>query len=275
MFTNLYIEAFGAKKSPVDVRDYTLERPVTAPLYPKEFILQMREIKNQGTVGSCVAHSLAEVAEYHNFKQLQNDDKMSVGFIYGDRRNSTNKGSGMYTREALSNMRKYGTTKYEDFPYNKETPEIISLFNDNYDELKDKAYPNRFSTYFKLNSDDDIKYALMNYGPVVFAMNWHNDIRMGFDGVIITGQDPSDVAGGHCMVIYGWNENGWLIQNSWGKGWGKEGTAVLPYNIKRTETWGVTDEIISDENTDIRKPGIAKWLAKILNWLLNLFASNK
>jgi hypothetical protein len=167
-----YIEAFGALPFEEDVRDYKLKRaPAKAEAFPLEFTLVPPKVKNQGSVGSCVAHAIAETVEYHNREQEKNDTLMSTGFIYGNRRGSLNKSSGMFVREALANTCKYGTTTQQDFIENVEVPAAINLFEARFDKLKDKAFPNRFSTYFRLTSDADIKYALMHYGPVVFAMN--------------------------------------------------------------------------------------------------------
>ena len=101
------VQFFGALPEKADIRDYKLERPVTAQEFPEEFELPKGKIKYQGSVGSCVAHAVAETIEYHNKQQNNFDGEMSVGFIYGNRRNSVNKSSGMYVREALSNTCKY------------------------------------------------------------------------------------------------------------------------------------------------------------------------
>ena len=78
------------------------------------------------------------------------------------------------------------------------------------------------------------------------------------------------------MVIYGWNETGWLVQNSWGTGWGNKGRFVLPYNIPMKETWGVTDDVSSSSLT-IKPPFktkigafIAKIIHKIISWFYNM-----
>ncbi len=44
-------------------------------------------------------------------------------------------------------------------------------------------------------------------------------------------QRPVDAksAGGHAFALVGYNEVGFLVQNSWGTGWGKDGFATLPY----------------------------------------------
>lgn len=162
---------FGARFSPVDVRDYKLAVPVAREPFPLDFELKMGDVKDQGKVSSCVAHALSEVVEYFNFLQEGSDRKMSTSFIYGNRRNSNDDGPGMYTREALANLVKYGDVYKENLPQNVEVPEAIDLFENCYESLKAKALPNRVSTYFKVKSDIEIKDALMMYGPVVFAMN--------------------------------------------------------------------------------------------------------
>ena len=264
-------ETLGALPFKVDVRDYKLS--VTQEEFPESFELNKIRVKSQGSVGSCVAHSLAEVNEYFNREQENINKVMSTGFIYGNRRNSLSKKSGMYVREALSNLCKYGNVFKEDFNENVEVPEAIELFENRFDSLKEKAFPNRISSYFRLMSDNDIKYALMNYGPVVFAMTWYEGIKVDANGIMQV-NTKNKKTGGHCMIIYGWNKDGWLIQNSWGNSWGKQGRAILPYNVKKAEAWGITDEITL-ENSDIKKSKFnttfARFIAKILNFLANLF----
>lgn len=272
-----FIESLGALPFLSDIRDYKLERVATEEQFPETFELETVGIKDQGSVGSCVAHSIAEVTEYFNTKQEKSAELMSTGFIYGNRRNSLSKSSGMYIREALKNTCKFGNVFKTDFSENIEVPKAIDLFEERFNSLKDKAYPNRISTYFRLLSDDDIKYTLMNYGPVVFAMTWRSGISVDKNGIMQV-DESKPRTGGHCMIIYGWNKNGWLIQNSWGKYWGKSGRAILPFNIKKSEAWGVTDEVTS-ENPDIVKPiydtTFKRILAKIINWFLNLFKRKK
>ena len=163
------IESLGALPFKVDVRDYKLSAKEEIE-FPETFELEAPKVKSQGAVGSCVAHSIAEVNEYFNKMQEKNDKAMSTGFIYGNRRNSIIKSSGMFVREALRNTCKYGNVYKDDFKENVEVPEAIDLFEARFDKLKDKAYPNRISTYFRLRSHEDIKRSLMEYGPVVFAM---------------------------------------------------------------------------------------------------------
>ena len=56
----------GALDPKVDLRDYSYEPEVAmaANELPEEFELWTPDVKNQGTVGSCVAHTAAEIEEY-------------------------------------------------------------------------------------------------------------------------------------------------------------------------------------------------------------------
>ena len=46
--------------------------------------------------------------------------------------------------------------------------------------------------------------------------------------VIAKSSSPSS-KGGHAYCLVGYNETGFLVQNSWGTEWGKGGFATLPY----------------------------------------------
>lgn len=167
---------------------------------------------------------------------------MSTGYIYGNRLNINHTGPGMYVSSALSNTVKYGDVPNSMFSYNVEVPEAIEKFAERCFELSPDAVPNRLSSYFRLDTEEAIKVNLIKNGPVVFAMPWYSDIFIK-NGVIQHDPNSTSIRGHHCMVIYGWNKTGWKIQNSWGKNWCHQGRAILPYYVKISEAYGVTDEI--------------------------------
>lgn len=237
----MYIKSLGAICSPKDVRDHKAVCTSFLRL-PEEYECYIGEVKNQGQVGSCVAHSLAEVIEVFNHNQENNNTIMSTGYIYGNRRDSDHKETGMIMRDALKAVTNYGTTEYEMFPYNIEVPEAIKKFEDNEVRLSLHGYSNKISSYYSIISDSILKASLYNGDCVIFSMPWYDDIEVK-NGILTTSQDKDKIGGYHCMVIYGWCKDGWLVQNSWGTGWGNKGRVILPYNIKRTETWGIKDTI--------------------------------
>lgn len=268
MATKEYLK--GALFSKPDVRDYVATTTLTE--FPREFELDMPKVKNQGAVGSCVAHSLSTIVEYFNKKEAGRYKEMSTGYIYGNRRFSAHKGKGMYTRDAIHTVTKYGDVPNRYFPYNVEVPEAIEKFEAEVTNIEDKGYYFKFAEYFKLKDEKSIKTSLMENGPVSFAMYWYDDIKIE-DGIMKTKCVKTNKTGGHCMVIYGWNETGWKVQNSWGKYWGKNGKVIIPYDVPLREVWGIRDAS-GDSNLVLKKPfatKIGEFFAKILNKILLLF----
>lgn len=261
----------GCKPSQKDFRDYKYVPKASPDDYPMRFELPLGVVKNQGNVNSCVAHALSTLIEYFNAQQLGFMDEMSIGFIYGNRRTTLHFGAGMYIRDTLKAMRKYGDIINKDFAYNVEVPEAIELFNKSADKLMPGAYQYRISTFFKLKIED-IKHCLVNNGPVVIALKWYSGTQV-VDGILT--QTTKDASGLHCVLIYGWDDEqgGWLMRNSWGDGWGNNGTAILPYEIEPKEIWGVTDNITSDTyDINKAKTGVV-WniIYNICNFFANIF----
>ena len=262
------IETFGALKSPFDARDYKLV--ASAAEFPDTFELPKVTVKNQGSTNSCVAHAASSVVEYHHKRQHNEKKSFSTEFIYGLRDVGYYVGEGMYIRNALNTLRKYGDVPTADFRGNNEYQKAMENVNAKFDELKDKAYPHRVSSYFRLNDTNAVKSALMNHGYVVVSMDWYKDAELIDDVYTIT----DEVSGRHAVVIYGWNETGWLCQNSWGTGWGNKGRFIVPFDFDFNEMWGVTDNITED----IVRPKTGKiWDAfyNIWNAIVNFFIKER
>ena len=261
----------GALPSVPDMRDYVGK--TSKDTFPNEFELsEMPAVKNQGYVGSCVAHALSTATEYFNEKETGKFTEMSTGYIYGNRLLSTHKGTGMYTRDAIKTLAKFGNVPSSHFPYNVEVPYAIEKFEDSADELEALGVNYKIESYFRLNTTEAIKAHLMDGNPVIFAMKWFDDIKI-VDGVMVTEEKKSSKTGGHCMLIYGWNETGWMVQNSWGKLWGNGGKFVLPYSVSTTEVWGIKDAK-SDSTLVIEPPfktKFGKTCAKIVHNVISVF----
>ena len=246
-----YIEAFGAIESKIDVRDYQVACAAAPNVeLPEVFELNMRTVKNQLAVSSCVAHALAAVVEYFNFMQEKTDTTMSTEFIYGNRINHTYTDKGMIIRDALENLRKYGTCPNSSMPGNIEVPEAIRRFNQNALGVIPVAYPNRITNYCSLYKKNDMKLWLMTKGPIVFSVKWYENYWLTVNNELHF-DEKSEPSGCHCMVIYGWNKEGWLFQNSWGNTWGDGGRAVYPYDATIREAWGVEDTCYSTYKDDL------------------------
>ena len=264
----------GALFSKPDVRDYVAATKQSE--FPEEFELKLPKVKDQKSVGSCVAHALSTVVEYFNQQESGKYTQMSTGYIYGNRRLTLHKGSGLYTKDALKTVAKYGDVPNKLFPINVEVPDAINEFESVVENIESDGYFFKFHEYFKLKDKDAIKVSLMENGPALVAMNWYDDIKV-VDGVMQTACVTSKNTGGHCMVIYGWNENGWKVRNSWGRNFGDKGNVVIPYDVPFKEVWGIRDAT-ADSSLVVKKPfntkfgeNVAKVLNSVILFVYNLF----
>lgn len=257
---------FSTLVSPFDVRDYRIA--VTAKEFPETFVLPEVTVKNQGSTGSCVAHACSSVVEFHNKRQEGTDIVFSTEFIYGYRPIGYYVGEGMYIRNALKTLRNMGDCPLEYLKGNHECPEAMKNVEANLDTLKEHAYPHRISTYAKVETEDEIKQALMDFGYVVVSMPWHKDYKLK-NGVYTYTSDEN--RGYHCVVIYGWDERGWLVHNSWGTGWGQKGKFVVPFDFKWREAWAVTDNLRSGDVIIPQDNWFIKVFSGVINWVVNFF----
>ena len=250
-------------KSPYDIRDYTITAEADLP---KSFSLETVPVKNQGFISSCVAHALASVIEWHYQRQHQTYEEFSTDFIYGIREDGDYIGDGMVIRQALKNLQKYGDVPYSECPGNHKYKEAMENVTERMDDLVKLAHPHCISAYFKIRNADELKTALMKYGVVVVSMNVH-DINWLMDDVYK--YVASTKSGRHCVFIYGWDEKGWLVQNSWGKLYGWDGRFIIPFDFELNEMWGIVDDIIEPQLNKPKRNNILDIIYKIINAIVN------
>ena len=262
--------AMGCIPSKKDIRDYRLNKKVCHVAFlPNEFKVEHSSIKNQGSVGSCVAHSVTEVLE-----QLQNNEmKYSTAWIYGYRPLGYYQGMGMQTSQALKTTKNVGCIKYEDCIGNFEMPIAKEFVSARLDEYKELASKDRTTSYAKLRTLQEIKEAIYKTGKPVIVCIMCDNLKLDKDYIA---QLPKNAKGGHAVVCYGWNETGLLIQNSWGEKWGNKGCFILPYEYPFIEAWVLT----KDENVVIKPSAFVLReflvnLGKVLKQILSMIFKKK
>lgn len=258
-------QGYGVILSPFDIRDYKI---VAMDDLPDEFSTRKVPVKNQYFNSSCVAHALSTIIEYHYVKLTNSNKRFSTEFIYGYRELGYYIGDGMRIRDALKTIQKYGDPFQSDCKGNNNYQKAMVTVNENINELKDLAYPHRISAYVRLTSADEMKTAIMTNGPIVVSMNWYNNYEL-MNNVYM--YDLSSDYSKHCIVIYGWNKDGWLVQNSWGSNFGIDGRFIVPYTFKFNEAWGIIDNI-DDTRFDVVTPSennFMKKIYKIINTIVN------
>lgn len=248
------MNSFGCLLSQKDLRDVKFKKSLLDKVsLPVKFNIPKKDfaIKDQGRVNSCVANAVASILEYY----CKNDNiKLSTNFIYGIRHKLYNDTwEGMTFRKACKIVNKYGDMLYDDCPGNNEITEVFDIAEKAFSS-KSKlrhAYRHRIKSYVNLfNNELFIKYFIMNYGPVLGAIKWHMLYKFENDKFTLS-FNKTTKSSYHAVIVYGWDEEGWLCQNSWGKGWGKTGCFRLRYEDGFSETFGLIDDKDLDDLSDV------------------------
>lgn len=259
----------GALKPKVDKRDYRIAAG-TSELPDFYMCEDLPPVKNQRSVSSCVAHATSSILEFFNKKETGKFVPLSTDFIYGMQGVAFGRlEGGMYLRDACKIVKAYGDATEHAVSGNTEQPKCTEKLKETLtDEIYKEAKNFKVASYAKCTTAKDIKHALINYGPVLASIKWYNKYKF-INGNTIEFDKTSDY-GYHAIMICGYNEEGWLCQNSWGKHWNGDGQFVYPHTEKLTEAWSFVDA----DSEDVIIPVKNNWLNyfyKILNFICNLF----
>lgn len=199
---NTNIRKCGYIKSKLDGTEHIWNTKMDKLPEEYSYISVMPEVLDQGDTYKCVCYSLTSYLDW-KVNRLQGDnisDNFDIDKLYSIRtRKDLN---GMTIKEALHYLRHTGLNGV------------------------------KISGYAKINSIEHLKSALISNGPCITGLYirdpkrddfWHGDQKLG----------------GHAILIIGYNEKGFIIRNSWGKGWADKGYTVVPYSDfkKFLEIW--------------------------------------
>ena len=90
--------------------------------------------------------------------------------------------------------------------------------------------------YALANSIVALKHALIMNGPCLGALPVYDMYRPEF-----WRKTGNNFYGGHAISIVGWTKTGFIVRNSWGKGFGNKGYVEIPYGEFKTfyECWTI------------------------------------
>lgn len=237
------------KKSPVDDRDYVAETihsaegelPSTLDLRP-----DLQPVRNQGSQGTCAAQTSACMKEWQEKKDYGFDEHMSPQFIYNNRRNQDS--SGMYSRDVMKILNKVGSVSEHAYVY--------GTFDPINDELREDALKHVIKGYATVLSEGALKRSLYLNGPCYISFPVYN-----YGAFLWRPEQGQGHYGGHAVAVVGYNEEGFILRNSWGTGWNGDGHTIFPY-----EDWGLQWEVWTAIDADSDKALPSEPKKKVLGW---------
>ena len=207
---------FGVRDSAPSLRVYTYEAVGGIDL-PKAFtVTELPKVKNQGSVNSCCACAAAEILEVLNGREFDSHTEFSEGYIYGRCRSENGKYKGMYPDLLVEELRKKGSVPTTIFNKSFEMPEMQEFLKNH-------------KSITKLDGIAE-KYRIKGY--VAFLGKKYNEMKEALyvHDVPLLAISRSYFGESHAVIIVGYTEEGFIIQNSWGEKWGSKGRKAIPFD---------------------------------------------
>lgn len=240
-----------------------------SPYEIEEFLdlyLEGNRIRDQGSEGACTGFGLATVIDYiywdrmireqraEKHSQGKTDDAVAaaaaarkppgpepvspymlydIAKIYDEWEGEEYSGSSC--RGALKGWHKHGVCNarlWRNAPNSRKPPSA---------EWRGDAARRPLGAYYRVNarSISDLQAAIFEVRAVYCSARvhagWDTENLIYDEDLSIAGfsvpyiPKMSTRLGGHAFAIVGYNQDGFIVQNSWGRGWGHEGFAVLTY----------------------------------------------
>ena len=198
-------------------------------------------IRDQGACGSCWAFAMNTISEAVVEITMGHQVNFSEQYLMDC--NSLNYGCNGGFFDAFDRYITHGYVTETCCPYRAE--DFICQCKCAHDYV--------LFDWFPVNGDvscptiEEIKQAIIQYGPVCCGITADSYFQYYNDGVYNHNAPGSP---NHAVVLYGWNDAGghWYLQNSWGDGWGENGTMRIKYNCSKIGTWAVYLSKINKES---------------------------
>lgn len=231
---------YGWKPDEKDDQDYQFR--VAAPVKLQSVDLRdtckMPEIFNQGRLGSCTANAIAYMLAFNILnKHVENEAPCEIPFsrlfIYYNERDmegTISQDAGAQIRDGLKTVAHLGACTEKTWPY------LVQYFTrkpsaPSYEE----AQKFRVDVYSRLNnlSKQELVGCLLDGFPFVLGFKVFESFESeetSFSGEVQMPGRGEQLMGGHavCCVGYILEEDRFIVANSWGIGWGKDGYFTIP-----------------------------------------------
>ena len=169
------------------------------------YVNMMPPILDQGQTYKCVAYATTAYMDWRKNKKEgdNNGGQFSIDKLYSIRADKNTE--GMTIKEALNYIYTTGLNNF------------------------------KIPGYAIVPSEYYLKHALVTNGPCLAALPaYEENMNKNF-------WDGSTFCGGHCILIVGYTPEGYIIRNSWGRSYGKNGYYMVPNDkfSKFYEIWSI------------------------------------
>jgi C1A family cysteine protease len=209
---------------------------MAAPILPEvDLTPKWPDPYDQGALGSCTGNGLGGAVHYvlYNAGAVDEAWRPSRLFIYYNERaleGSIGSDSGAAISDGVTVIQHQGVPDEKLWPYNTSRFTVRPNASAYSRALKHRA----LSVGRLRQTHADLRTALSQGYNIVFGFSVFESFES--DHVAATGIVPLPAAheqllGGHCAVLVGHSDSRkrYIMRNSWGTGWGRDGYCEMPY----------------------------------------------
>jgi len=235
---------FDARPDRIDYRDRIYNPPLVClpeQYPPPEFIAshladytrKHKLILDQGQEGACTGFGLAAVINYLLWKKHQEEGgkvptRVSprmlyhMARIYDEWPGEDYEGSSC--RGAMKGWHRHGVCTERLWPYRTK-------FVPPREGWQQDAARRPLGAYYRIDKDSiaDMQAAVREVGAIYVSATVHKGWFLKASETLPLIPFVEEEAGGHAFAITGYTSQGFIVQNSWGEGWGCLGFAILGY----------------------------------------------
>ena len=200
-------------------------------------------VLDQGNLGSCVSNAVSNSLRYLLRKNKLPDFQPSRLFIYYFTRlieGSVSSDSGCTIRDCMKELTSYSCCDEKLWPYTTSkfaTLPSTSCVRAAHNNIKGLKYMSVTNSLVAIKACINSKNLVTIGIPVWSSFESQSTGQTGI--VPMPDINTETMLGGHCMNIVGYNEikKWFIVENSWGTGWGDKGYLYIPYDYILKYGW--------------------------------------
>ncbi|MGM9485236.1 C1 family peptidase [Roseateles sp. NT4] len=258
-----------ARPDRLDLRDLVYRSPLRSlpPRWPQDADLKRLlpayvkagRILNQGNEGACTGFGLACVTNYLYWLRHLDTPRSrmpemvsprmfyELARLYDEWPGQDYEGSSC--RGALKGWHKHGVCAFDLWPYpiDKKGNGVFERPGAGWDE---DATTRPLGVYYRVDKKSivDMQAAIYEIGAIYVSADVHDGWTLDATAAptrhdqLPRIQRVAEKSGAHAFALVGFNERGFVVQNSWGTDWGASGFAILSYEdwiTNGTDAWAV------------------------------------
>jgi len=222
-----------------DGRDYlyTAIRPRLAPVPAVDLRKYCSPVENQGRLGSCTANALAGMLEFlDNHIDHVYEDASRLFIYYNERalQRTVAYDSGASLRIGIKTLAKAGSCSEALWPY-----DIARFTVKPPARCYTDAAVHRIVSYHRIRTLSEMLACLAQGYPFVFGFTVYESFESqetARTGIVRMPGKTERALGGHAVMAVGYDQKNsrFLIRNSWGRTWGKNGYFTMPFAYMET-----------------------------------------